>query len=297
MEIQDFLTRQVKIKSWKDAAILALKLLLIAIIADELYNAFHILPCRYNSRDPISGILSFIISRALFFLIIYIGYCIIRRWKRKETLKKNVITLAFIGAIIWILNGSLFFIYYIDGPYWGKVVDADTGEPIAGANVMAIWDFDYAVIQPSYSFADARETITDDKGRFFIAPARQIWFYPLSDLSLREISVYKHGYDSHPPRMQWTWSEAEKEKWKEKLIRINPNYSHDRDILTNYYRTFYKLTDYIGAYKPTIIRLNKALTKKEQREARLSFSFGGSGCERFKMKRFYHSVEGENYGG
>ncbi len=292
MKIQDFLIRQVNIKNWKDAAILLLKLLLIAIIADELYNAFHILPCCYNARYTNYGVSSFLISRALFFLIIYIGYRLVRRWKRKETLKKNLITLAFIGIVIWILNGSLFLIYYIDGPYWGKVMDADTGEPIAGANVMAMWDFDFDTIMSSSSFADARETITDDKGRFFIAPARQIWFYPISNLCLRKIGVYKHGYDSHPPQMQGTWSEAEKEKWKEKLIRIHPNYRHDRDIITNYYVAFYK---WPRTYKPTIIRLNKALTKKEQRIGSSIYDIGDEGCERFKIEKFYNAVKGRRH--
>ncbi len=292
MKIYDFFIRQVKIKSWKDAAILVLKLLLIAIIADELYNAFHILPCYYNAKYTNDGISYFLISRSLFFLFIYLIYHLVRSWKRQGTLKDKSLKLGLIIAIIWIINGSLFFIYYIDGPYWGKVVDADTGEPIAGANVMAKWNFDYYLfITSSTSYADARETITDDKGRFFIAPARQIWFYPLSDLYLRNIGVYKRGYDSHPPQMYSTWSDAEKEKWKEKLIRINPNYNHDSEIIANYYRTFYLLPDYIGAYKPTIIRLNKALTKKEQRRARASSASNVTTCEQFKIKKYYNELE------
>ena len=286
MKIYNFLIRQVRIKNKTDAMILLLKFVLVAIIADEIYNAIYILPCRFNSVDPITGILSFFISRILFFLIIYLFYRLIRWWKRKWTLKRALITLVISGAVIWLLNGSFFFIYYIDGPYWGKVVDADTDEPISGANVMAIWKFQYAVIKYSSSFADARETITDDKGRFFISPARQIWFYPISDLCLKELNVYKSGYDAHPPCMQRMWSEEKKKKWKKKLIKLNPNYRHDRDILTNYVMVFKIIPQKIKLYKPTIIRLNKALSKAEKINARSGFPYGGFNCEHFKIKNF-----------
>jgi hypothetical protein len=291
MKIYDFLIRQVKLKSFKDAVVLLWKLLLIAVIADETYNAIHILPCRYNSMDAISGIFSFLFSRILFFLIIYLFYRLIRRWKRNETLKRNLVIFVIIGCLIWILNGSIFFIYYIDGPYWGKVVDADTGEPIVGANVMGMWIFDIALIQGSTSFADARETVTDEKGRFLISPARQIWFYPISDLRLEKMCVYKSGYDSHPPQMQGVWSEAEKEKWKEKLIKINPNYYYDSDPSVNYYMTFYKFTEEIKLYKQTTIRLNKALSIEEKMRAKSRFDLGDVSCDTFKIKMFDKALE------
>lgn len=285
MKIFNFIVRHVKVKSAKDAVILLLKLLLIAIIADEIYNAAHILPCRLSSYSPVAGTLSFVISRALFFFIIYISYRLLRRWKRKGVLKKRALIIIITGVLIWILNGSLFFIYYIDGPYWGKVVDADTGEPIAGANVMAMWDFDYEVIKSTSSFADAREAVTDEKGRFFISPARQIWFYPISNMLLRDLYVYKPGYDSHPPHMYRAWSYEEKEKWHEKMININPDYRHDRTIESNYRIIFRIVPNENKVYKPTLVRLNRALSKKEQKRAS-SFSFMGLGCDRFKTKRF-----------
>jgi hypothetical protein len=282
MKIYDFIIRQVKIQNFKDAVVLLLKLLLIAVIADETYNAIHILPCRYNSIDAISGILSFLFSRILFFLIIYLFYRLIRRWKKNETLKRNLIIFVIIGSLIWMINGSIFFIYYIDGPYWGKVVDADTGEPIAGANVMGIWRFDYTVIQGSSSFADARETVTDDKGRFIISPARQIWFYPFSNMLFEELYVYKSGYDSHPPQMQYTWSDLEKEEWKGKLLKINPDYRHDRTIETNYVIVFKNLPYNIKFYRPTNIRLNKAFSMEAQKRAK-DYGFVRFGCDKFKI--------------
>lgn len=286
MKIYDSVIRQLKIKNAKDVVILLMKLGLVAIIADEIYNAIHILPCRYGSGPSISGILSFFISRILFFFIIYIIYRIVRRWKRKGNLKRALTILIIIGASIWMFNGSVFFIYYFDGPYWGKVVDADTGEPIAGANVMALWQFEFEVIKSSYSFADARETMTDDKGRFFLSPARQIWFYPLSDLYLKELDVYKAGYDSHPPRMQWVWTDAEKKKWKKKLVKLKPNYDHERDPSVNYSIIFKKLPKDIKCYKPTIIRLNKTLSKEEKLNAKSGFPYGGMDCEYFKIRKF-----------
>jgi hypothetical protein len=51
-----------------------------------------------------------------------------------------------LGILIIILTASPAFsegwIYYTDGPYKGKVLDLETGEPIEGAVVAGVWQVD-----------------------------------------------------------------------------------------------------------------------------------------------------------
>ncbi len=57
------------------------------------------------------------------------------------------------------------------GPFRGRVVDAETQAPIAGAHVMVLWVREPPALHLTQSFYDARETMTDAEGRFEI-PAR-----------------------------------------------------------------------------------------------------------------------------
>ncbi len=62
------------------------------------------------------------------------------------------------------------------GPFRGRMVDAETGEPIAGAHVMVSWERDYPnPVHWTQGFYDAQETTTDSDGRFEI-PRRRRFF-------------------------------------------------------------------------------------------------------------------------
>ena len=54
------------------------------------------------------------------------------------------------------------------GPFRGQVVDAETGRPISGANVMVTWIREPPSLHYSQWFYDAQETVTDTDGRFEI---------------------------------------------------------------------------------------------------------------------------------
>lgn len=55
------------------------------------------------------------------------------------------------------------------GPFRGRVVDAETGKPIAGAYVMVLWVRERpALLHLSYTFYDAQETTTSADGLFQI---------------------------------------------------------------------------------------------------------------------------------
>jgi len=55
------------------------------------------------------------------------------------------------------------------GPFRGKIVDAETGQPIPGAVVLMIWyKLVYAVVQTNMEFYDAREAVSGPDGTFEI---------------------------------------------------------------------------------------------------------------------------------
>ena len=78
------------------------------------------------------------------------------------------------------------------GPFRGRMVDAETGTPIAGAHVMVSWERDYPnPVHWTQRFYDAQETTTDSDGRFEI-PRRRRFFTVL--VSEPRFGAFAPGY-------------------------------------------------------------------------------------------------------
>ncbi|MFZ3090791.1 MAG: hypothetical protein WA240_09250 [Nitrospirota bacterium] len=77
------------------------------------------------------------------------------------------------------------------GPFQGKIVNAETKEPIEGVVVLIVWSEVHFFA--GSTFYDAQETLTDKNGEFYI-PA--IWvFNPLIRLKAEaDVIIYKSGY-------------------------------------------------------------------------------------------------------
>lgn len=55
------------------------------------------------------------------------------------------------------------------GPYRGRVIDAETKQPLVGAVVLAIWQREIPmIVQINTEFYEAREVLTDSNGEFII---------------------------------------------------------------------------------------------------------------------------------
>ncbi|MBF0592613.1 MAG: hypothetical protein HQL02_11055 [Nitrospirae bacterium] len=85
-----------------------------------------------------------------------------------------------------------------DGPYTGRVVELETGEPIEGAVVAAEWILEYGTgIKSCY-----KETFTDKNGEFelhavdCIAP---VYVPPSSRIDQHRVVIFKPGYLGYPP--------------------------------------------------------------------------------------------------
>lgn len=107
---------------------------------------------------------------------------------------------------------------YSGGPWRGRVIDADTKEPIEGAVVVAIWKREYDTPAGGSSrFHDAKETLTDEGGRFEIPAYRvsgdnkSLWrekdlqgnialnlFIPGPTISGPDFIIYKPSYGNYP---------------------------------------------------------------------------------------------------
>ncbi len=111
----------------------------------------------------------------------------------RNAMKKLVLIVSFILLTTPHLFGGG-FLYHSDGPYRGKVVDLETGEPIEGAVVAGVWVLEFHFTP----FCDAKETVTDKNGEFVLPKASCFTLWPLAWMS-HEIIIFKPGYLAYPP--------------------------------------------------------------------------------------------------
>jgi len=207
---------------------------------------------------------------------------------------------------------------FVDGLYWGKVIDADTAKPIAGASVAKYMKFEsYAVTMYIPSYADVRETVTDENGCFFLPVNRRIFLWPLTRAHSSLGIVYKPGYYSSPSKVYEIWNDEDKEKWLHKLNRQYPELR--KEYSKKYYAQQYKRYPYeidpkeyfsnpkyapsiygriFGVhwkrFKTNVIKLNKAKTDREKKHVLRIISFGQiDTCDEYKVKRLKNLVMDE----
>ncbi|MBI4688571.1 MAG: hypothetical protein HY756_12500 [Nitrospirae bacterium] len=95
-------------------------------------------------------------------------------------------------AISFFLHGCAYPFRY-DGSYKGKVIDADTKQPIEGVVVLGVWNT--VTITPgggTHDFYDAKETVTDKNGEFEISGKG---LKILSNLEPMDVIIFKAGYE------------------------------------------------------------------------------------------------------
>jgi hypothetical protein len=104
------------------------------------------------------------------------------------------------------------------GPFMGKVVDAETGEPIEGAVILIVFSLESSSLGGSVnSFADAIETLTDAQGEFKFTPKRINFFKMNASWDDNcQVSIFKPGYGAYPGHHQAYSS------WNKKQSRLIP---------------------------------------------------------------------------
>jgi hypothetical protein len=109
-------------------------------------------------------------------------------YKGGVNMKKLMIILI---GILLLLPGCTYAVRQ-DGPYTGKVIDADTGQPIEGAVILGTWyTAQFSPAGATHNFYDAAETLTDKNGEFEISGKG---LRVLSNLEPMGVMIFKAGY-------------------------------------------------------------------------------------------------------
>lgn len=89
--------------------------------------------------------------------------------------------------------GCFGHLIYPSGPFSGRVVDASTGQPLAGAAVVAVWRQEGpGPGHPTERLHDALEVVADAEG-YFTLP-RKTHFTSVGEITDPDIVVYAPGY-------------------------------------------------------------------------------------------------------
>ena len=195
MKLIDSMIKQIRVKSINDVLVLLFKAAIIIIIADRVHEASrYLIDLLLEKHYHVLWLIIYFLKLVVVITIICCLYKWAKHIQKKGTLNRAIIIFILVSVLTVWTNGSILGFYFWNGPYWGRVVDADTGEFIAGAVVAGIWDFEYYLfVHGSSTYADTRETVTDEKGRFILPPARTIWLWPFSRIVLSKLNVLKPG--------------------------------------------------------------------------------------------------------
>src|SRR4029077_456506 len=88
---------------------------------------------------------------------------------------------------------------FAGGPYKGRVIDAETKEPIVGAVVLAVWYRRAPGLGvPSQGFLDAEETLTDKNGEFVIGEHPPASLIPGTWVDGPRIIIFYPNYGFYP---------------------------------------------------------------------------------------------------
>ena len=114
-------------------------------------------------------------------------------------MRKLLGLISFVLIIIFVSGTSFagWFIYHKPA-YKGRVIDAETKEPIEGAVVVVTYTKETMGIPHKYSsIINVRETLTDQNGEFYI-PRYFTMIQPLSFEDMANFIIFKPAYGSFP---------------------------------------------------------------------------------------------------
>ena len=112
-------------------------------------------------------------------------------------MRLTLVTLVLVGLVVGALPAADAF---AAGPYRGRVIDAETKEPLAGAVVLVYWIRNAPAIGhgPAQSFLGAEEALTDDRGEFIVGENPPSNWIPFTWRSLPNFIIFQPGYGYFP---------------------------------------------------------------------------------------------------
>jgi hypothetical protein len=90
------------------------------------------------------------------------------------------------------------WLFFSKPEFKGRILDAETKEPIEGAVVVAVYHkHEYAIPHGNTIVINTREALTDKNGEFYI-PSYYTIISPFSKEEKTDFIIYKPGYESYP---------------------------------------------------------------------------------------------------
>jgi hypothetical protein len=114
---------------------------------------------------------------------------------------------------ILLVSGCAYGIRY-EGPYSGRIIDADTRKPIEGVVVLGVWYRE--IVTPggaTHNYYDAKETVTDKNGDFTIAGQGLLI---LSNVIPVDVLIFKAGYEY----LKSPWESLKRSEYLIKKMKI-----------------------------------------------------------------------------
>ena len=178
----------------------------------------------------------------------------------RSILRRNLIL---IFALIFLSSCGVFKSPEIKG----KVVDTETGEPLAGANVKVAWYTGYG--SPAGWHAkrkNTHKTITDDKGEFIIPSIKGTHAPFIGDYDGVSILVYKLGYKPGFVEQYGRRSQGGRQDRRKTDFSLKP-LKTDEDYYDAYYHTSWISVDYDHRFQIEYLRdyIDKYSQSKEVR--------------------------------
>lgn len=104
----------------------------------------------------------------------------------------NSAKIAVLLILLPVISGCVSIMYY-EGNYRGKVIDAETLQPIQGAVVLGVWSKGYhGAGGVAHEYYDARETTTDEHGEFTV---NGMGPRAITHLKKMRIVIFKAGFE------------------------------------------------------------------------------------------------------
>ena len=127
-------------------------------------------------------------------------------------MRKILLILILIYLVMSVTSCYGFAVVRKDGPYEGRVIDVDTGEPIEGVVVLGVWYKQHPGSGGAVSeYYDAMETVTDKKGEFKI---NGLGLLIISNVIPMDVLIFKAGYEYESGLWSALKKYAKKIKWE-----------------------------------------------------------------------------------
>jgi hypothetical protein len=113
---------------------------------------------------------------------------------------ENILLKLFLWGLLFVSIpiGTSVVPVYAGGPYRGRVIDAETKQPLEGAVVLAVWENKAPGISgTSYSYLDSEEVLTDENGRFVVGKNPPV-SSSMPWVAGPRITIFYPGYGFYP---------------------------------------------------------------------------------------------------